>query len=49
MARVRCPGLPASWVNGWLAAVGVTVLDSRIRLHWTADSTSFGACAVCCW
>ena len=41
MARVRCPGLPASWVNGWLAAVGVTVLDSRIRLHWTADSTSF--------
>ena len=40
MARVRCPGLPASWINGWLAAVGVTVLDSRIRLHWTADSTS---------
>ena len=31
-----CPGLSASWVNGWLAAVGVTVLDPRIRLHWTA-------------
>ena len=30
-----CPGLPASWVNAWLAAVGVTVLDGRIRLHWT--------------
>ena len=35
MARVTCPGLPASWINGWLAAVGATVLDSRIRLHWT--------------
>ena len=31
-----CPGLPASWVNAWLAGVGVTVLDPRIRLHWTA-------------
>ena len=39
MARVTCPGLPASWINGWLAAVGATVLDSRIRLHWTADRT----------
>ena len=39
MARVTCPGLPASWINGWLAAVGATVLDSRIRLHWTPDST----------
>ena len=39
MAPVTCPGLPASWINGWLAAVGATVLDSRIRLHWTATST----------
>ena len=39
MARVTCPGLPASWINGWLAAVGATVLDSRIRLHWTVDAT----------
>ena len=38
MACVTCPGLPASWINGWLAAVGATVLDSRIRLHWTADA-----------
>ena len=30
-----CPGLPASWVNAWLAAIGATVLDRRIRLHWT--------------
>ena len=39
MARVTCPGLPASWINGWLAAVGATVLDTRIRLQWTADGT----------
>ena len=32
-----CPGLPASWVNAWLAGIGVTVLDRRIRLHWTAE------------
>ncbi len=39
MASVSCRGLPASWINGWLAAVGATVLDSRLRLHWTADAT----------
>ena len=33
-----CPGLPASWVNAWLAAVGTTVLDPRIRLHWTVEN-----------
>ncbi len=32
-----CPGLPASWINAWLAAVGATVLDPRIRLSWTGD------------
>ena len=36
MKCVECPGLKASWLNGWLAAVGVTVLDSRIRLGWTS-------------
>ena len=35
LQEITCPGLPASWINAWLAAVGVTVLDSRIRLHWT--------------
>ena len=35
MTQVTCAGLPASWLNGWLAAVGATVLDGRIRLHWT--------------
>ena len=34
-----CPGLPASWVNAWLAGIGMTVLDRRIRLHWTAEDT----------
>lgn len=36
MNRVECPGLPASWLNGWLAAIGAAVLDSRIRLGWTS-------------
>jgi len=37
LQEVTCPGLPASWVNAWLAAVGATVLDSRIRLHWSVN------------
>ena len=37
MTQATCPGLPAEWINGWLAAVGATVLDARIRLHWTTD------------
>ena len=39
MHRLACPGLPASWLNGWLAAVGATKLDTRVRLHWTSDRT----------
>ena len=35
MAEKVCPGLPADWLNSWLAAVGITVLDSRIKLGWT--------------
>ena len=38
MTEIACPGLPADWVNAWLAAVGATVLDDRIRLRWTTDS-----------
>ncbi len=30
-----CYGLPAEWLTGWLAAVGVTVLDEQCRLSWT--------------
>ncbi len=36
MREVTCPGIPASWVNGWLAATGATVMDARIHLHWSA-------------
>ena len=28
MTQLTCPGLPADWINGWLAAVGATVLDT---------------------
>lgn len=28
-------GLPASWLNGWLAAVGATVLVPELKLSWT--------------
>ena len=35
--EVICQGLPAFWINGWLAAVGATALDPRIRLHWTTS------------
>ena len=35
MAGMTSPGLPAAWLNGWLAAVGVTVLNERLRLGWT--------------
>ncbi len=38
MTEIVCPGWPASWVNAWLAAVGATVLDERIRLRWTTDA-----------
>lgn len=43
MTRMTCPGLPGTWINGWLAAVGITVLDARVRLHWT---TAGGPVAV---
>jgi len=39
MQVFTCPGLPASWVNAWLAGIGVTVLDPRIRLHWTTGDS----------
>ncbi|MYB36937.1 MAG: hypothetical protein F4Y26_06025 [Gammaproteobacteria bacterium] len=39
MSERVCRGLPAGWLNGWLAAVGATVLDSRLRLHWTTEDS----------
>ena len=41
MNELTCPGLPGAWINGWLAAVGATVLDARIRLHWTTHGAPF--------
>ena len=38
MTEIACPGWRASWLNAWLAAVGVTVLDGRIRLRWSAGA-----------
>ena len=37
--EVICRGLPASWINAWLAAVGATVLSPKLRLRWTDEST----------
>lgn len=45
MNGLTCSGLPASWVNGWLAAVGGTFLSPELRLRWTTDGTP---CAVLC-
>lgn len=30
-------GLPADWLNAWLAAIGITVLVPEARLGWTDD------------
>ena len=46
MAEVRCPGLPAHWVNGWLAAVGATVLVPGMRLRWSEDQTPMAMLSV---
>jgi hypothetical protein len=37
MNDLPAPGLTADWLNGWLAAVGVTVLVPGARLAWTRD------------
>ena len=41
MSNLDCPGLRANSLLAWLAAVGTTVLDKRLRLHWTTDATPF--------
>jgi len=38
MAILRAPGLTADWLNGWLAAVGVTVLVPGAKLRWSEDA-----------
>ena len=39
MMDTECYGWPAHWLNAWLAAVGATVLDTRLRLRWTESAT----------
>lgn len=39
MIEVTCPGLPAAWMNAWMAAVGATVLSPDLRLHWTREGS----------
>ena len=46
MSAVRCPAFPAWWVNAWLAGVGATVLDPRLRLAWTLDATPMAVFAA---
>lgn len=41
MSNLDCGGLRADSVLAWLAAVGATVLDTRLRLHWTVEATPF--------
>lgn len=37
MAQLKCVGLPGDWLNGWLAAIGSTVVVPGLRLHWSDD------------
>ena len=37
--EVECPGLPADWLNSWLAAIGLLVLEPRLRLCWTRGAS----------
>ena len=46
-AQVVCDGLPAGWLNGWMAAVGATVLDERVRLHWDSATHRAVLSAAC--
>ena len=39
--RHQAPGLPADWLNGWLAAIGVTTLVPAARLRWADTGVPF--------
>jgi hypothetical protein len=34
----EAPGLRGNWLNGWLAAIGITVLLPDARLSWSSDA-----------
>lgn len=37
--ELHAPGLRATWLNAWLAAIGATRLVDGLRLRWTDDAT----------
>lgn len=37
--EARLPGLTADWLNGWLAALGITVLVPEARLSWSEGAS----------
>lgn len=37
MNGIECTGLPADWLNSWLASIGLLVLEPRLRLSWTPE------------
>ena len=39
MNGIECPGVPADWLNSWLASIGLLVLEPRLRLSWTLESS----------
>lgn len=39
MSSRECPGLPAEWLNAWLAAVGATVLAPGLGLSWSSSAS----------
>jgi hypothetical protein len=53
MTETQAPGLTGDWLNGWLAAIGITVLVDGCRLHWsderrpTAILSSPGSHSLC--
>jgi hypothetical protein len=41
MVTHEAPGLTANWLNGWLAAIGVTMLIPGARLRWADNGMPF--------
>lgn len=37
MHETECLGLPADWLNAWLAAIGIASLIPHSRLRWSTD------------
>ena len=48
MSEIECPGLSAGWLNAWLAAIGLLVLEPRLSLGWTREPSPIGLLASQC-